>query len=199
MNPVRELDKITPKEGIYSLADSSIYEIYDRAIEYFNSGVFVELGSFYGGSSYYLADKIRKSGKDIKLYCVDVWERIPREDTKIELSDGRFAEYVDFYKDIEGSIFNKFWDNVKEFSDIIRPLQCDSALAAGLFDKVDFVFLDADHSYVGVWNDLIAWKDKCKWLAGHDYNLHVWQAVNELFNESEIENVQEMSFLIKRA
>jgi SAM-dependent methyltransferase len=40
-------------------------------------------------------------------------------------------------------------------------------------NDLDFVFIDADHSYKGVRDDIEAWKDKVKpggLLSGHDYN-----------------------------
>lgn len=193
MNPAHELPKIDFKKDkdIISLADSSIYNIYDRAVEYFPSGsIFVELGVFNGGSCLYLADKIQKSGKDIKIYAIDIWENV--------LPERKIDGVV--YINIDGNIFYQFWNNVMkyEFDQIIRPICFDSALAARMFDKVDFVFVDGDHSYQGCYNDIMAWKDKCKWIAGHDYNQEVWKVVNDLFNESEIENVQNMSFLVKR-
>ena len=55
---------------------------------------------------------------------------------------------------------------------------------------LDFVFIDADHSYVGVTADISAWEPKVRsggWIGGHDYentnptfgNLGVTRAVDE--------------------
>ena len=51
----------------------------------------------------------------------------------------------------------------------------DSAEAARLYEDeyFDYVYLDGDHTFNGVWEDLVAWKDKVKkggFLSGHDYD-----------------------------
>ena len=53
---------------------------------------------------------------------------------------------------------------------------------------LDFVFIDADHSYLGVKQDISHWRSKVKpggWLGGHDYNPkrfpQVVRAVDETF------------------
>lgn len=64
----------------------------------------------------------------------------------------------------------------------------DSPDAARQFEdnSMDFVFLDADHSYHAVKTDIAAWWPKVKmggWLCGHDYHKPRWgvgKAVNEL-------------------
>lgn len=60
--------------------------------------------------------------------------------------------------------------------------------------SVDFVFIDGDHSYEGVSEDIQMWKSKIKpggWIGGHDYNHPrlpgVKKAVDEVANQDEIE------------
>ncbi len=56
--------------------------------------------------------------------------------------------------------------------------------------SLDFVFIDADHSYEGCKNDILAWRPKVKpggWLMGHDINWPgVRKAVDELVPDYEI-------------
>jgi hypothetical protein len=53
-------------------------EIYDLAINKFNSGsFFIEVGSYKGKSSCAMAVNIINSKKDIKFYCVDTWKGSP--------------------------------------------------------------------------------------------------------------------------
>lgn len=54
--------------------------------------------------------------------------------------------------------------------------------------ELDFVFIDADHGYEAVKEDIALWKPKVRaggWLGGHDYHARkfpgVVQAVNEAF------------------
>ena len=90
-------------------------------------------------------------------------------------------------------------------------MQMKSCMAANLVadDSLDFVFIDADHSYESVLDDIILWYPKVKSggiIAGHDYNLaefEVWstheqktwmmiphpgvvKAVNEFFGSKEV-------------
>ena len=61
--------------------------------------------------------------------------------------------------------------------------------AAGMVvdGSLDFVFIDADHSYASVVTDIALWLPKVKvggWIGGHDYNPKwpgVVRAVDELF------------------
>jgi len=48
------------------------------------------------------------------------------------------------------------------------------AIASFEDNSLDFIFIDGDHSYEGVYTDLMLWYPKIKWgglFAGHDYNL----------------------------
>ena len=53
--------------------------------------------------------------------------------------------------------------------------------------SLDFVFIDADHSYEAVADDISCWRPKVRvggWLGGHDYNRHfpgVIKAVDRAF------------------
>src|SRR5260370_19381016 len=52
----------------------SFREIYDKALrDARNGAVFVEIGSWYGRSTAYMAVEIANSGKQIDFYCVDTW------------------------------------------------------------------------------------------------------------------------------
>lgn len=51
----------------------------------------------------------------------------------------------------------------------------DSADAAELCDPVDYVFLDADHEYLGVKRDIDSWLPKIRpggFIGGHDWDFH---------------------------
>jgi hypothetical protein len=55
--------------------------------------------------------------------------------------------------------------------------------------SLDFVFIDADHSYSAVLDDIQHWRSKVRsggWLGGHDYNVHfpgVMKAVQHQFGK----------------
>ncbi len=63
-------------------------------------GVFVEIGSYYGSSSCFIAEGIRQSGKQSILYCIDTWQNYG-------MTEGKKDTYQQF---IEGT--KKIsWDN----------------------------------------------------------------------------------------
>jgi hypothetical protein len=69
------------------------------------------------------------------------------------------------------------------------------AAAAGFGNQsLDFVFIDGDHSYAGVVEDILAWLPKVKiggWIGGHDWDKpqrgQVTEAVRACFPASDIE------------
>ena len=66
---------------------------------------------------------------------------------------------------------------------------CSREIAKEFDDNsLDFVFIDADHSYEGCKGDILAWMPKVKpggWVMGHDYPMRdgVRRAVDELFDD----------------
>jgi len=70
---------------------------------------------------------------------------------------------------------HRAFDYAAQFSDRARLIEGDTVAAAALVEdgSLDFVFIDADHSYEAVRRDIDAWRSKVKpggWLGGHDYN-----------------------------
>lgn len=123
-----------------------------------DGAVLVELGSFLGKSTAYLATELLNAGLRTELTAVDTWRGTP----------GRMKQadyYPAFTKNLRGGDADLF--------EIVRPLRCDSAEAAGAFPdrSVDFLYIDADHSYARVKADIAAWRPKCRGvIAGHDYD-----------------------------
>lgn len=135
--------------------------LYSKMINKFDTGShFVEVGSWKGRSSCYMAVEIINSKKDIKFDCVDCWEYITIQ------YDIDKSKYKDLY-----SIFLK---NIEPVKDIITPIKKISWEGAELYDdlSLDFVFIDAAHDYDSVVKDINAWLPKVKKggvIAGHDY------------------------------
>lgn len=101
------------------------------------------------------------SRHDLKLYMVDHWQPIP--------------EYGDVFT-AEKQIRNKGEAiNVTEFASGRRViLDVPSADAVRqIAEPLDFVYIDADHSYQGVKQDIENWLPHIKeggLIGGHDYN-----------------------------
>ena len=151
--------------------------LYSNMVGFFPSNShFVEVGSWKGRSSAFMAVEINNSGKNIKFDCVDTWRGSGNED----------CHNLDSYVKA-GTLYEKFLSNIEPVKHIITPKRGDSVEIAKTYtDKsLDFVFIDGDHRYKFVKADILAWLPKVKSggiLAGHDYALDdVNRAVHEVF------------------
>lgn len=155
-------------------------QLYAYVVNKFPSGSrFVELGCWKGMSAAFMGVEIINSGKDIKLDCIDIW------------SDQAYIDQSE-QKEFGDELMNIFLNNIKPVSSVINVKRKDSSSAAADYDdkSLDFVFIDADHSYEGVKKDIIAWLPKVKpggILAGHDYAWHepIRQAVRDTLGEGD--------------
>lgn len=156
-------------------------QLYRDAVDRAKDGdVLVELGVFYGQSAAFMAQLIKESGKKLDFYAVDLWNKTPDND----------------HADVNEDIFQAFWHNMNlcGVSAYIKPLQMSTAEAAAWFREkgivLDFVFVDANHTYEYVKADIENYKPLMKpggVLAGHDiYFESVRRAVDELIPQAEI-------------
>ncbi len=154
----------------------SYKKFYKSMVEKFPSGSkFVEVGSWKGKSSAYLAVEIINSKKDITLDCVDTWKGSAEHKTD---------KYVK-----SNSLYELFIENTSSLSSVINPIRLDSVSASKKHEdnSIDFVFIDASHEYDYVKKDIEAWFPKVKIggvIAGHDYKngwIGVDKAVDEFF------------------
>lgn len=152
-----------------------------------DSSHIVEVGSWKGCSTAYLAVEIINSGKNIKLDAVDIWTGSETDPTAFNTDE----EFMFHNRDI----FELFKKNMEPVAHIVNPIQLPSVEAAKLYaDKsLDFVLIDADHAYDCVRKDILAWLPKIKnggVIAGDDYNPTsfpgVVQAVHEIFTKEQI-------------
>lgn len=137
---------------------------------------FVEVGSWKGKSSSYMCVEIINSGKKIDFYCVDTW---------LDSEEHKDSPDLNYLYDI-------FKSNMMPVEGYFNEIRMSSLEACAMFEdnSLDFVFLDADHSYSAIRNDILNWFPKVKVggiLAGHDYYPHennsVYRAVVDTFSE----------------
>ncbi len=144
-----------------------------------NNSIIVEVGTWKGKSAAYIGVEILNSKKNITLYCVDTWLGNPLNGQV----DGSETD----------SLYNLFLSNIQPVKDIIIPIRKTSTEAVKQFnnESIDVVFIDADHSYEAVKNDIKLWEPKVKKsgiLAGHDYHHYdVKQAVNEFTKDKSLQ------------
>lgn len=148
----------------------------------------VEVGVFRGGMSRRLLQH-----PDLVLYMVDSWEA---------WGDGQYRESGDYHANLtqeqqdgyhDDAVANTTFAADRRF--VIRKRSVEAA-AAFADASLDFVFIDADHSYEGCLADIRAWLPKVKpggWICGHDYDHKVYtefgvtQAVNESFTDVDLD------------
>jgi predicted O-methyltransferase YrrM len=135
---------------------------YDRAVADASDGAtFVEVGSWKGRSAYYMALRIKASGKRIRFCCVDHWQGSAEHQSDPDVRGGR--------------LYETFLRNIADVREFVEPMRMASLEAARHFENAscDLVMIDAAHDYDSVMADIAAWWPKVKpggMLAGDDYH-----------------------------
>jgi len=122
-------------------------EVVSRC-SYAKTSHLVEVGSWKGKSACFMAVEVINSHKSIKFDCVDCW--------------------------LEEKVYNEFIENIKPVSSSINVIKQYSRVASTFYkdNSLDFVFIDAHHTYEAVKDDINCWYPKVKpdgILAGHDF------------------------------
>ena len=118
----------------------------------------IEVGSWKGFSTALIAGMVKDWNG--KVYAIDHW----KGNTGVVHHDQAKTE----------DILSIFRTNMKVLKlDNVFPMVMDSADASKVFtnESADFIFIDADHRYSGIMNDLKMWLPKLKKggvISGHD-------------------------------
>jgi predicted O-methyltransferase YrrM len=142
-------------------------DIYDFAIDKAEDGAkFVEIGGWFGRSSCYMGERILQSGKNVSLYTIDIWTNAGHQ----------WMGHHETIAKRGGTMLSAFRSYMEEagVSHIVNPIQGNSHQAHENFtdESLDFIFVDGDHTWEGVKNDIVLWWPKLKpggVMAGHDY------------------------------
>lgn len=129
----------------------------------------LEIGSWKGRSTYALL-----SGCKGMVTAVDTFRG----------TDGEEYAHAEAKKE-DDPVYKEFMKNVGQFQNL-RVIRATSKEAREVLkdEKFDMIFIDGDHSYQAVKDDIAMWKDKAKTLlCGHDYCLP-WPSVMKAVDES---------------
>lgn len=164
--------------------EETFKELFEMVIRQSKNGMtFVEVGSFVGGSMCYLGQRLKVENKNIDLISVDNWE-----------FDNINIEHMSLVHNIN-SYYDTFIDNVNKCGIKVKTIISDSIKASELFDdqSIDFLFLDGNHSYPYVENEIKAWLPKMKKdsiISGHDFSdPMINKAVYNVFDKNVINSV----------
>lgn len=162
------------------------YKVYREVVAKLpNHARIVEVGSFKGRSSSYMAVEIINSGKDIEFYCVDTWEG-----SEEHQPGGPFADN----DVINHSLYETFIRNMKPVEGYYKPIRMRSTDASKMFEdnSLDFVYIDAAHDYDSVKEDIEHWILKVKpggIIGGHDgHHDPVRRAIKRTLGNIEIDS-----------
>ena len=141
-------------------------ETYDIIVDKIpNDGVIVEIGSFLGRSTHYLATSLMNANKEeVKIYCIDTFEG-SSEHANIKLPKDFSSIFRDNLKFFIGRNMVHVLQGRSDDSEILEKIEEAS---------VDFMMIDGAHEYDNVKDDIINWWPKLKpegVMFGDDYSL----------------------------
>ncbi|PTN34158.1 class I SAM-dependent methyltransferase [Desulfonatronum sp. SC1] len=142
-------------------------------------GEVVEIGSFHGKSTCYLAHglRMRKSGV---VHAVDHFQGSPEHQAGATHEEPALVR--------EKTLYKQFMKNIQDngFSEYVRPVVADSISAAKNWDKpIRLLFIDGDHSYKATRHDFETWSAHVtdqSYIGFHDVGPS-WPGVTRFFNE----------------
>lgn len=172
-----EFEKIKVPFGFFDYADIYKSFLINIADEKVKDATIVEIGSWVGKSTLYMAElieyfldkKVSPETKSIKFINID-----PFVADVIINSIGGY-EWNESTAGTKQAAKEAFYNNIKTHKKFIETREEYSPSAAESFENesIDCVWVDALHDYDSVLKDLTAWYPKVKKggiLGGHDFN-----------------------------
>lgn len=149
--------KISIRNALYSkigLQDLIIY-LSSQGVN-FNNVIMAEIGSYSGDSTEIFAEVCNE------IYCIDPWQN------GYDPNDAASHLYPMHLVEKQFDMLMKLHSNIQKFK-----MKSEEAVKLFHDNQFDFVYIDGNHSYESVKEDIKAWLPKIKhtgWIAGHDYN-----------------------------
>lgn len=173
------LEKLQPEfnevPGYFSYND-----LYDYIVDNVApNSTLVEVGAWLGKSANYLATKIKELKKEVNFITVDTFKGTEDE-----------ALHQNIVGAFNGDIFYEFIDNTVLSNNYgsFNIIKDTSKNAANQFSNssIDYIMLDAGHSYEDVTNDIKIWYNKIKpggIISGDDYGGSYFPGVTKAADE----------------
>ena len=157
------------------MLESKLEFLYDFCID----KKVLELGSMVGMSSYVIAHVAKE------IHCVDAWDdgfdHLEHDQKQVDVYRGDWLK-----QDTSPNMLESFKQNCKEFLDSgkMKMTQGWTQDVSHLFseESFDVLFIDADHSRIGVTRDVIKYYHTIKTGAPiifHDYDCVTWPGVTQ--------------------
>lgn len=169
---IRKLDDVSGHLGL-----NEGYQLHKIASLLDSDAVIVEIGALKGKSTCFIAEGIGSKG--CQFFTIDPWDYDPEREGKV-------------------NIFESFLENTRFYADKIKPLRGFSYDVVKSWPKtrrIDFLWIDGDHSYEGVKKDIEDWLPLVKengYIAFHDYRdaPGVKKAVDELSESNRVKFIR---------
>lgn len=140
-------------------------------------GVIVEIGSWTGISAKALAEA---TPEGVRIYCVDHWQG-NREDGDA-LAESEFTPLA---------VYETFCENLKDYLwwKVVPVIGYSSQHAKTWCLPIDLLYIDGDHRYQEVSNDILLWREHVVHrgiVSGHDYGVFdgVTRAVDKFYPQA---------------
>ena len=167
-------------------------KLFEDVISKIDSGTIVEIGVWQGASTSCLCNLIK--GKDINLICVDNFkgENVSEQHYNKLTKDNQLDSFLYNLRDL-GYEFRPY-DPLNNSSKYTYIKSNSVGAASYITEQCNFVFIDGDHNYKNVCEDIQLYLPKITkggFIAGHDYNNDgVKRAVKDTLSGYEIKSIR---------
>jgi predicted O-methyltransferase YrrM len=179
--------------GIGGLLNRGESNYLNQVASRVGDGTYIDLGTYRGSSAISLADGIRTADVDAMVWTFDTFDRrhLTSRFSKDRDDDPRTA--------VEEAITDR---TLNDFIQIFTSKTAEAPTRLSIFGNwVQFIFLDADHSYEGTKADWDAWSPHLSpdaEVAFHDSNLEgVRRVIDELNGWEQVDEVMTLA-VVKR-
>jgi len=172
---------------------ASTGEAFPTIINKIKPKLIVEVGTWMGGSTRYMAKLAKEHNPDVEVVAIDTFlgsvEHWSKESYLMTLKNGRPNIYEQF---LSNCIHQQLWENITPF-----PIDSINGYEFLKLKKVvpDLIYIDAGHDYASVSADLERWSELLPSggvLIGDDFHHPpIIEAVNDFFGPGTFETINE--------